>query len=288
MKIPAFVLPLLWRLPLVLKGLLILCVLWQAAGLLWLVFAPWPQHGALLMPAPLPAAQALSSQRLRQWFAAAGTDVPANASANATNLQLLAVISGQSGLAVFTQGPAQGSGETLVVAVGEEIYPGTRLLGVQADAVDIESGGQRQRLALPAYLGEAGNVAAIQISPAANTAQRGMSALGSSSSVGAEKTLTLKRGALSDILRQKNLATWGDGLSSYRDGGILIENVARQPLAQALQLENGDILQKVNDQAIRQLGDISRVYSAFGQAPSARLSLLRNGAPFVLNYRIKP
>lgn len=266
-KLPAAATKCLRATPAGLEALLIVLLLWQLAGLFWQVLTPGVGHGNLSMPAPVPAAPAHTLQGLQDWFAP-----PARETAEAvTDLQLLAVVTGRQGVAVLRAAQAS----SMAVRVGETIHPGSRLVAVTASGVEIERNGQRTRLSLPGQ--EASATTLVTVVPAA-------SAVRSAARAGS----TLTRGQLSGLLRSGNLADWGQGLSSYRDGGILIEDPARQPLLQALALRAGDVLRAVNGKAVRELSDISLLYNQLSQQSSVELSVLRDGSLQTLPYKIQP
>ncbi len=264
MKLPSAVCNLPRYLPAGLEGLLVVLLLWQLAGLFWQVLTPSVQHGNLAMPLSAPAVSARSTQSLQDWFAAPQATV-----APVTDLQLLAVVTGQCGVAVLRAPQAS----TVAVRLGEEIRPGSRLVGITASGVEIESHGQRHLLALPSKTASQASALVVAVPSAPKPAVQNRS---------------LTRGQLSGLLRSGNLADWSRGLSSYRDGGILIDDPASQPLLSALQLRAGDVLKRVNGKAINQLSDISLLYNQLSQQSSVELSVLRDGSLQTLHYKIQP
>lgn len=264
MKLPSAIFKLPRYLPVGLEGVLVLLLLWQLAGLFWQVLTPSVQHGNLTMPLPAPVAHTRSTQSLQDWFAA-----PQATAEPVTDLQLMAVVTGKRGVAVV--GAPQAS--TVAVRIGEEIRPGSRLVGITASGVEIERGGQRHLLMLP-------NKSASQASALVVTVP--------SAPKPSVQNRSLTRGQLSGLLRSGNLADWSSGLSSYRDGGIMVDSLERQPMMQALQLRAGDVLKRVNGKAIRQLSDISLVYNQLSQQSSVELSVLRDGSLQTLHYKIQP
>ena len=265
MKLPQVFIPWLRRVPLGLETVLVLLLFWQLAGLFWFAVSPKVQHGNLVMPQAVPDSHAVSTQNLQNWFSHTQPETMAPAG----DLQLIAVISGARGVALL--GGVQAS--AVAVRVGEEIRPGSRLIGVTASAVEIEQGGKRQYLA---FLNKSASSPAALIVAAPPAARS------------AVKSRSLTRGQLSGVLRGGNLADWSSGLSSYRDGGIQIENVSKQPLMQALQLLNGDVLKRISGRAIRELADISLVYNQLSQQAAVEVTVLRDGALQTLHYKINP
>lgn len=267
-KLPQAFYALLPRLPRSVEGLLLLLLLWQLAGIFWFVLSPLARHGNLAMPTPVPQARS-NTTALQGWFEDVRSPV---AAAGVSDLTLMAVISGERGVALF--GVPQGS--PVAVRVGDEIRPGSRLVSVNANDVVIEQNGKRQSLELPRK-GSDKDSALLKATPAADKPV-----------AAAEVTHNLTRGQLSGFLAGSNLANWSSGLSSYRDGGILVEEFSKQPLLQALRLRNGDVIKSVNGREIRQLADISLVYNQISQQSSVDFSVLRNGSLQILHYMIKP
>lgn len=267
MKFPPSVLNSLRFVPPGLEALLILLLLWQLAGLFWQVAVPGAKHGSLAMPTAVPAGRSLSPQALQDWFAPARTT---GAAEPVSDLQLLAVVSGMRGVAVLGAGQAS----TVAVRVGEEIRPGSRLLGVSASSVEIEQNGQRIQLALKSQGASQPAALVVAVQPAPQPA--------------AAQNFSLTRGQLTRIISGTNLADWSTGLSTYRDGGIMLENLARQPLMQALQLRPGDVMKQVNSRPIRQLSDISLLHNQLSQQTSVELAILRDGSLQTLHYKIQP
>ncbi len=267
MKFPPSVLNSLRFVPPGLEALLILLLLWQLAGLLWQVAVPGAKHGSLAMPTAVPAGRSLSPQALQDWFAPARTT---GATEPVSDLQLLAVVSGTRGVAVLGTGQAS----SVAVRVGEEIRPGSRLMRVSASTAEIEQNGQRLELALKGQSASQPAALVVAVQPASRPA--------------AAQTFSLTRGQLSGKMRGSNLADWSSGLSNYRDGGIMLESLAKQPLLQALQLRPGDVMKQINNRPIRQISDISLVYNQLSQQTSVELAILRDGSLQTLHYKIQP
>lgn len=268
MKLPTAVVKALRYLPGGLEGILLLLLLWQLAGLIWWPVLPRAQPGNLTLPAAAPTAQGTSIDALQGWFAA-----PEAVTETVTDLKLLAVVSGARGVALLNLGPAS----TVAVRVGEEVRPGNRVVSITASAVEIERNGQRQRVLLEGQ--NASSTASVVVTPAAKPS------IAPSKSTPVAR---LTRGQLSGLMQGGNLADWGRGLASYREGGILIEDLGQQPLMRALKLRRGDVIRAANGKAIQQLSDISLLYHLLSQQPSVELSVLRDGSLQTLPYKIQP
>jgi len=269
-NLPRLPLPGLARLPRALEVGLALLLLWQLAGLFWQLAAPRAGHGNLAMPVAIPPAPRYAPQGLQGWFAPATED----AATVPSDLSLLAVVSGQRGVALLRWGSAS----SVAARVGDEFRPGSRLVAVMASGIVVEQGGARSTVALAR---SASGTASIQAVAAQTVAAAAPAPV-------AKPAVTLSRGQLSGGIQGGNLAGWDKGIASYRDGGIVIDDVARQPLLQALQLRNGDVLKGINGREIKQLADISLLYNQISQQAALDLSVLRDGALQTLTYKIQP
>lgn len=270
MKLPPVFYAQLTRLPRGLEILLLLLLLWQLAGLGWFVLSPLARHGNLAMPTPVPQARSYTPKALQGWF----EDVQAPAAAaGISDLTLMAVVSGERGIALLNAGAAS----SVAVRVGDEIRPGSRLISVSANDVVIEQNGKRQSLEL-----------ARKASGSASELVSVVSEVKAKPAAVAESTHDLTRGQLTGFLAGGNLADWSKGLSTYRDGGILVEDFTKQPLLQALRLRNGDVMKRVNGREIKQPADISLVYNQISQQTSVDMSVLRDGSLQTLHFKIKP
>lgn len=276
-NLPRLSLPGLARLPRALEGVLALLLLWQLAGLFWQGIAPRAGHGNLAMPAAVPAAPRYAPQGLQDWF------TPATVASEAvpSDLSLLAVVSGPQGVALLRWGSAS----SVAARVGDEFRPGARLVAVSASGITIEQGGVRSNVALAR---NASGSASIQVVTTPSAAQPAPVPTPAAAPPAPKPATALSRGQLSGGLQGGNLAGWDKGIASYRDGGIVLDNVEQQPLLRTLQLRNGDVLKGLNGREIKQLADISLLYNQISQQAALELSVLRDGSLQTLTYKIQP
>lgn len=237
-------------------------LIWVGVGLAWLILSPAPGIGNLGMPAQH-AARKQDAAALLAWFDSGKAEVVA---APPPDLKLIAVIAGARGVALL--GGIEAS--TVAVRVGSEFRAGSRLLEVLPDRVVIEQNGARQEIVLTAS-------APVGVLIASAPAQ-----------LSNKPATSLSRGQFSQIIQGGNLAGWDKGLSSYRDGGIQVDDAAVQPVAKLLKLQNGDVMKQVNDRPLKQLADISLVYNALSKNPSVEITVLRNGSQQTQRYQITP
>ncbi|MDP5240926.1 PDZ domain-containing protein [Uliginosibacterium sp. 31-16] len=262
----------------VLRGLIGLCALllcWQLAGLLAQILGWQSAHPALALPAPPATDNSAARTALTRWFASAEADKPASSTAG---LQLIAVVAGKHGVALLSGVENAPSAH----AVGTEVRPGLRLLEVLPDKVIFEQAGARSELAFPA-------------APANLIASPGLPAPAAkptlAAAASAPETVVstgISRGQMAGIAQGGNLGDWDKGLANFASGGIRVTSAQAQPLAKVLNLRDGDIIQRVNGRDLKQLADISLIYHHFSQSPEVTLTILRDGKPQQLNFKIQP
>lgn len=276
-------LSLLSRTPRKLEILLALVLLWFSAGLFWQIVGPSRLHGSLAMPASPPTESPFIPTGLIKWF-----EVRQDAAQPVADLKLVALVSGSQGVAVIGGLP---DGDK-AVRVGDEIRTGTKLLAIHTRSIEIEQDGAKRTLELPA----APDVDAVLVPvnkavpvhesgtlPAPATAAPAPQA-----APPAAEAMAVSRGSIGGAIQTGNIGDWNKGISTYRDGGILVEDAALQPIAKAFKLNNGDVMKSVNDRPINNLADISLVFNAFSQHSEVSLVVLRDGAQQTLRYQIQP
>lgn len=277
------------RMPRKLELLLLLILLWLSAGLFWQIAGPSRLHGSLSMPASPPTEAPFIPTGLIKWF-----EVRQDSAQPVADLKLVALVSGSSGVAVIGGLP---DGDR-AVRIGGEIRPGTRLTAIFARSVEIEQDGAKRTLELPPMpdvdavlvpvnkvvpAHEAGTLAA----PGAGAAAPAPAAQAAVAPPKVE-AMPVSRGSIGGAIQTGNIADWNKGISTYRDGGIQVDDAQAQPIAKAFKLNNGDVMKTVNGRPISNLADISLVFNAFSQHSEVELVVLRDGAQQTLRYQIQP
>lgn len=277
-------LSLLSRTPRKLEMLLLLILLWLSAGLFWQIVGPSRLHGSLAMPASPPTESPFIPTGLIKWF-----EVRQDESKPVDDLKLVALVSGRRGVAVIGGLP---DGDK-AVRIGDEIRSGTRLLAIHARSVEIEQDGSKRTLALPpepdvdAVLVPVNK--AVPAHEAGSVAPPGMAvAPRQPIAVPEAPAVAVSRGSIGGAIQTGNIGDWNKGISTYRDGGILVDDASQQAIAKAFQLNNGDVMKSVNGRPINNLADISLVFNAFSQHSEVVLVVLRDGAQQTLRYQIQP
>jgi hypothetical protein len=250
----------------------VVMVCWQAAGLVWWLFAP-ATGGTMPAPSrPFPV-HTESRDSLLGWFG--GETVSTQ---TASDYALMAVIAGRDGVALFKGGDNKG----IAVRTGDSIDPASRLFSVEPDGAMIERGGIRQEVKLPQ----------VELRPIFSGADKG-AASGAAVRDTPARTVTAKairitHGQMVSVMRSGDVANWDKGLSNTPDGGIRIDQVGAQAFAGLLQLKDGDVLKRINKRPLAQLADVSLIFFHFGRDASVDLDLIRNGVSITQRYDIQP
>ena len=247
---------------------LVVIVCWQVAGLFWWAFSPSTDRTSLSLPRLGAERGAASRDALLGWY---GTDNKV-AAAVADDYRLIAVIAGPRGAAVVKGG----DGPSVAARVGDELHPGSKLVSVEPTRITLEKGGIRQELKLPqSDAASASNALITRSSPQSFPRSAQL------------KPIRITRGQMVAMLQGGNVAGWDAGLSTAPEGGIRIDK-ATQPLARLLQLNDGDLLKRVNQRPLNQIADISLISYYFGQQPAVAIDLVRHGAHLTQHYDIQP
>ena len=261
---------------LALRGLIavmaiLLC--WQSAGFVAQIFAWQSSQPALVLPRPPATDSGAGRAALARWFASTEVSKPVSST---TGMQLIAVVAGKHGVALI--GGIEST--PVAIAVGKDARPGLRLVEVLADRAIFEQAGARSELAFPAVpvsiMAAPAGIPSVTPKPAKAEAEV------------PKQSRSVSRGELAGVAQGGNLADWDKGLANFAGGGIRVTSAKIQPLAKVLNLRDGDIMKRVNDGDFTQLADISLIYHHFSQSPEVTLTILRDGKPQQLNFKIQP
>lgn len=254
--------------PLLLAALLGGLLVWQTVRLLWTIVTPLSPLGAWQ---PQTAVIASPAER-RALFASVDpffrTGVQGAASATVTAL----------GLTLFgvNINEATGNGSAIIAgedgvqtsyAVGEEIAPGVKLVGVAFDHVLLDRGGARESLFLD-QSGDAAVAAPATVLPAP-TPEMGAAAPAGTGTGGELSPDSLKAG-VAFAPRTENGRVTGLVVQPQGDGAVF----------RAAGLRPGDVIRGVNGRPIGSAGDAAALANQI--APGARISLeIERGASVV-------
>jgi general secretion pathway protein C len=71
-------------------------------------------------------------------------------------------------------------------------------------------------------------------------------------------------------------------------GGVRMDAAPPNSLAQKLGLQPGDVIKKVNGQAVASTGDLARLYTQFATLSMIQAEVQRGNATVQLSYSIQP
>lgn len=209
-----------------------------------------------------------------------GADAPRNSSgavASLSGLRLKGVIAPDAGAAasaIFSTG----AGRDLAVFVDGEVQPGVRLAEVKPDYVIVSRAGVRERIDL-----ETRRAVASAQSPSARMAGFKINVAKSGAN-----NYSISRKELDDALRDPNQLGYLGQIGVPPGGGVRMEAAPSGSLAQKLGLQPGDVLKKVNGQAIASPGDLARLYTQFATLSLVQAEVQRGGSTVQLSYAINP
>jgi len=250
---------------------LIVLLAWQLAHWTWVFVAPGP---VAAVPDSAPAANLAAVAKLF------GAGPPANspgAAASSSGLRLKGVVApnqGTAASAIFSTG----AGKDIAVFVNREVQPGVKLVEVKPDYVIVSRAGDRERIELdtrrasspPASV--AGRVVGFRINVSKSSANN----------------FSLSRKELDDALRDPNQLGYLGQIGMPPGGGVRMDAAPNGSLAQKLGLQPGDIIRKVNGQAVASTGDLARLYQQFATLSMIQVEVQRGSATVQLAYAIQP
>ncbi|WP_028455206.1 hypothetical protein [Chitinilyticum litopenaei] len=245
-----------WSRAIALVGGLLLVLL--LARLVWLWALPQPA-GTLRAPLP-PRTIELRSD----WFGGAAAMVSAAQAAPATTsataaLELRAIVSGPGAFALALR-----DGRAVVLRVGDN--DGVQVSAIDRDTVTLASGATlRLRTAADA-----------SAAPLPESAAPAASATGSAPQLAPR---TIARAELLATLGDINISDWNSWLG-VASPGLRLQKPNR--LLASLGLQQGDILDSVNDRPLTVPADISLLIQSVTNSPQTRLQLRRDGQAYGL------
>lgn len=250
---------------------LVLVLAWQLAHWTWVFFAP---AGTAAVPK---ARDGIDLAAVAKLFGAA-PPASSGTAPSASPLKLKGVIAPTPGVeasAIFSTG----AGKDIAVYVGREVQPGVKLAEVNPDHVFVSRAGARERIDLEVrragdtpQTGRPGRAAGFKV----NVARSGTN------------TFSLSRKELDDALRDPNQLNYLGQIGMPPGGGVRMDLAPPGSLAQKLGLQPGDIIRKLNGQAVASPGDLARLYTQFGTLSSIQAEVQRGSSTVQLSYSIQP
>lgn len=276
-----------------LNALLITLIAWFAATLTWRVLAPTPDLPPVTTNNLITAAAANTTSQvdlalISRLFGGGASDGTTTASSLPYKLRgVIGAGKGVDAAAIF----AGGGAKDVVVRVGDELQAGVKLVEVRADFALVDNHGRQERIELDAK-------PALKLdAPGASTSSNDlikpvnhMQANVSPQASGREQSLAINmpRAKLIAAMQSGNVAEWASGLRTDPRKGIRVEPGSAPGLVQTLQLQPGDVMQRINGRVLSQPGDITLVYNEFSQKNKIQLELLRHDRALTLDYTLQP
>jgi general secretion pathway protein C len=241
---------------------------WFAAKAAWSVLAPAPAAaGNAPVAVDLAAAAAVFGGK------AGSAGGPVAASAGGLRLKgVVAPTPGETAGAIFNTGAAR----DVAVPLGGEVQPGVKLVEVDRDHVIVTRAGVRERIDLDTRKAPAGAAGAGQ---QAAGFKLSVARAGANAFTFARKDLD---NALKDPQQMGYLGRIGQGTN-----GVRVEDAPPGSLARKLGLEPGDILKRINGQAVNSPGDLARLYQQFSTLAQIQAEVQRGTAVVQLTYNIQ-
>jgi len=244
---------------------------WQLAYWTWTFAAPAQR-------ASVPAAGGdVDVGAIARLFGASAPGAPSQASSS-SGLRLKGVIAPTPGIAasaIFSTGGAK----DIAVYIDREVTPGVKLVEVNPDHVIVARAGVNERIDLD----RARSAVAAEGAPGSRT--RGFKLNVSSSG---SNNFTISRKELDQALRDPNQLNYLGAIGAPTKGGVRMEAAPPHSLAQKLGLQPGDVIRKVNGQAVASAGDLARLYTQFATLSMIQAEVQRGSATVQLSYAIQP
>ncbi len=251
---------------------LVLVLAYQAAWWTWRFLAPAPR------PAPTSNVATVDMAAIARLF---GATPPTTSTTTATTsgLRLKGVVAPTPGIAasaIFSTG----AGRDIAVYIDREVQPGIKLAEVHADHVIITRAGARERIDLDTRTSLA---SAATGRPGTNRPQFKINVSQSGSNA-----FAFSRKELDDALRDPNQLNYLGQIGQPPGGGVKMEAAPPGSLAQKLGLQPGDIIKKINGQAVASPGDLARLYTQFATLTAIQAEVQRGATVVQLSYAINP
>lgn len=247
-------------------ALLAIALAWVAARWTWaLVLSP----GGAWAPPAVAGVDLAAAARLF------GGDSQVATARGSSGLRLKGVVApsaGSAGAAVINV-----NGKDVAVLIGAEIQPGVKLEDVEPDHVVVSRGGVRERIDLETRLAAVPRSVGGQASGFRLTVNRSGPA-----------AFAFSRKDLESALKDPNQLGYLGKIGMPPGGGVRLDEAPPGSLANRLGLQPGDIIKRVNGQAVASAGDLARLHQQFATTSLVQAEILRGGQTVQLNYTVTP
>jgi len=248
---------------------LVLALAWLLAHWTWVFLAPAQADGAAQ------AVRGVDLAAVAKLFGAAPPAGSTTPGTSASGLRLKGVIAptpATIGSAVFNAG-----GKDIAVNLGGEVQPGVTLEAVEPDHAVILRGGVRERIdldtrmaAVPRSVG--GKAAGFRLAVARSGANG----------------FAFSRKDLENALKDPGQLSYLGRIGMPPGGGVRLEEAPPGSLASRLGLQPGDVIKRVNGQAVASAGDLARLHQQFATTSLVQAEIQRGSAAIQLNYTVNP
>lgn len=247
---------------------LVLVLAWLLAKWTWVFLTP---------PAVAPSAPAAAGVDLSAVARLFGGAAPEGlaVAASSSGIRLKGVVApspADSGSAVFNLG-----GKDVAVRLGGELRAGVTLVAVERDHAVISRSGVRERVdldvrmaAVPRQVG--GQPAGFRL-PVSRSGSNAFS---------------FSRKDLDNALKDPGQLGFLGRIGVPPGGGVRLDEAPPGSLASRLGLQPGDVIKKVNGQAVASAGDLARLYQQFATTSLVQAEIQRGSAIVQLSYNVNP
>jgi general secretion pathway protein C len=252
-----------------LTAALVLLLAWLLAQGTWMFLAP-----ARVAETP-PSAGGTDLAAVARLFGGAAPSGMGTAPGQSSGIRLKGVVApspANIGSAVFNLG-----GKDVAVNLGGELQPGVTLAAVEPDHAVISRAGVRERIdletrmaAVPRAVGGKASGFRLNVSRAGSNAY------------------TFSRKDLDEALKDPAQMGHLGRIGVPPGGGVRLDDAPPGSLAARLGLQPGDVIRKVNGQAVASAGDLARLYQQFATTSSIQAEVQRGTTAVQLNYTVNP
>lgn len=248
---------------------LLLVLAWLLAKWTWVFVAP---PG---VAPPAISAAGVDLAAVARLFGGSAPGGPATAAGASSGIRLKGVVAPSQadiGSAVFNLG-----GKDVAVRIGGELSAGVKLVAVGPDHAVISRGGVRERVdldvrmaAVPRQVG--GQPAGFRLAVSRSAAN----------------AFSFSRQDLDNALKDPAQLAFLGRIGVPPGGGVRLDEAPPGSLAARLGMQPGDIIKKVNGQAVASAGDLARLYQQFATTSLVQAEIQRSGSSLQLSYTINP
>lgn len=252
----------------VVTAILVIVLAWLAARWTWVFVTP---------PATAPATAGVPAVDLAAASRLFGGDaqVASGPSRGPGGFRLKGVVAptaGTVGAAVLNV-----NGKDVAVPIGGEIQPGVKLVEVEPDHVVISRAGVRERIDLETRMAAVPRTVAGKASGFRLAVSRSGS-----------NAFSFSRKDLDEALKDPGQLSYLGRIGMPQGGGVRLDEAPPGSLASRLGLQPGDVIKKVNGQAVASAGDLARLYTQFSTTSLIQAEIQRGTATVQLSYNVNP